>query len=405
MGCLPRWFWVLFLTCAIAPPSSLAADPPVENALAFEDVFAVSTQPKVIVSVSVTNTKPLAQLSFGLDYDDDMLRLVEILPAENEIGRSLAADGIQTQILDDVTWVTASFIDRVQPAAGSHFLDLLFEISELIPMPADWPVVAIRVGARDAADEKPLFVLEEPNLARTFAQPIVSPGIVRIFTADAIELEGATATPDTDVVSVSILLSNLYPGSVLRMGLDYDDDLLEVRDVGPGPALDGFSGLWIDWVAEDGRLDIECDLGRDCLPAGSHQKILEVEVAVKEGRFEPSLTIPIHVVTGEGATSFQLRAITHGKGTAIETLPRIFLRGDVDMNGTIDIVDVLDLLRSLFGTQRVRCPKSADADDSGALTLGDVVRILGSLYGGAPPPPPPYPSAGQDPTPDALPCP
>ncbi|MBN1421873.1 MAG: hypothetical protein JXP34_24080, partial [Planctomycetes bacterium] len=213
------------------------------------------------------------------------------------------------------------------------------------------------------------------------------------------------AGPDTDVVAVTVLLSNLFPGSVLRMGLDYDDDLLEVRDVRPGPELEGIPGLWIDWTAKDGRLEIECDLARQTLAPGSRQAILEVWVAVKGESFSPSLSIPIEVVTSGGITSFQLGAVTHAKGTAIDTLPRIFVRGDVDMNGAVEMGDALDLLRALFGGGQPPCPKAADADDSGTLTLGDVVRILNFLYGGGGEPAPPYPAAGQDPTLDDLLCP
>ncbi|MBN1422124.1 MAG: hypothetical protein JXP34_25345, partial [Planctomycetes bacterium] len=186
MSSLPRWFWIWILALAIGP--SAAADPPVENTLSFDDVVTVVTQPKVLVRVSVTNTMPLAQLSFGLDYDDDLLRLVAVQPAGNEIGWTMGVQGIQTEVRGDTTWITATLLDRIPPSAQSHVLDLLFELSELIPAPLDWPVVVSHVGARDEADQKPLFVLEDPNLTRTFCQPFVSPAAVEIFTADAVEL-------------------------------------------------------------------------------------------------------------------------------------------------------------------------------------------------------------------------
>jgi hypothetical protein len=84
---------------------------------------------------------------------------------------------------------------------------------------------------------------------------------------------------------------------------------------------------------------------------------------------------------------------------------RDFVRGEINLDGAIDIADAVFLLTYLFlGGEGPACADSADVDDSGALEITDAVRLLGHLFLGDAPPPPPHALAGRDPTSDALEC-
>jgi parallel beta-helix repeat protein len=85
---------------------------------------------------------------------------------------------------------------------------------------------------------------------------------------------------------------------------------------------------------------------------------------------------------------------------------RVFRRGEVNRDGSLDLSDPLAVLGYLFLGQRdaVACEKAADADDSGALDLNDPVSLLNFLFLGGPPPAAPANGCGADPTPDALGC-
>jgi hypothetical protein len=78
----------------------------------------------------------------------------------------------------------------------------------------------------------------------------------------------------------------------------------------------------------------------------------------------------------------------------------LFKRGDVDLNGVIDLTDPVALLSYLFlGTPASECFDAADVDDSGDLTLTDAIVSLTWQFLGGPPPPAPGPAGcGPDPT-------
>lgn len=93
----------------------------------------------------------------------------------------------------------------------------------------------------------------------------------------------------------------------------------------------------------------------------------------------------------------------------------LFVRGDSDSSGKVDISDGLVTLLFLFqGQDRPACEDAADSDDTGRLDISDAVRIFQWLFVGPetlPMPPSPtspdyaFADCGHDPTPgDALGC-
>ena len=80
-----------------------------------------------------------------------------------------------------------------------------------------------------------------------------------------------------------------------------------------------------------------------------------------------------------------------------------FVRGDVDLDGSIQLTDVVYFLETIFGGARVAiCPDAADANDDGTLDPADAVALLAHIFASAALPPP-Y-TCDVDPTPDALVC-
>ena len=82
----------------------------------------------------------------------------------------------------------------------------------------------------------------------------------------------------------------------------------------------------------------------------------------------------------------------------------LFLRSDVNVDGSTDIGDALTLLVFLFGGGVITCDDAGDSNDDGALNVADVISILGYLFIGSAPPPAPFPDCGGDPTGDLLGC-
>lgn len=84
---------------------------------------------------------------------------------------------------------------------------------------------------------------------------------------------------------------------------------------------------------------------------------------------------------------------------------RLFIRGDFNTDGTVGLVDVIDVLAYLFqGGQSPTCFDAADGDDDGQLGLVDAICILNYLFVNGDPLPDPFPNEGPDRTDDDLLC-
>ena len=85
---------------------------------------------------------------------------------------------------------------------------------------------------------------------------------------------------------------------------------------------------------------------------------------------------------------------------------RPFVRGDAFSDAVVNVGDVAVILNLLFRgeTKTLDCEKAGDIDDSGSLEITDVVFLLRYLFSDSPPPPAPFPECSDDPTQDALSC-
>ena len=88
----------------------------------------------------------------------------------------------------------------------------------------------------------------------------------------------------------------------------------------------------------------------------------------------------------------------------IRVLP-MFLRGDCNHDGLLDVSDSISLLLHLFGGgANPPCIDGCDANDDGELNLTDALVGLNFLFDGGSAPSAPYPEVGIDPSLDQLSC-
>ena len=89
----------------------------------------------------------------------------------------------------------------------------------------------------------------------------------------------------------------------------------------------------------------------------------------------------------------------------IEILPvPVFVRGDGNADGEIDLADPIYNLDYLFGEGPSVCLDAQDTNDDGTVNIADPVYNLTYQFSMGPPPPLPFPDCGPDATADILGC-
>jgi hypothetical protein len=85
--------------------------------------------------------------------------------------------------------------------------------------------------------------------------------------------------------------------------------------------------------------------------------------------------------------------------------PAVFLRGDANSDGGVDLTDAIFTLNRLYigESPTPECERTADSNADGAIDVSDAVFTLGVLFVGDVMPPP-YPDCGLDPSPKRLGC-
>lgn len=125
--------------------------------------------------------------------------------------------------------------------------------------------------------------------------------------------------------------------------------------------------------------------------------------ATSSFEFDGDLTTPPINIVFSTPTGTSVPAQTVD-GTFEVSAGAVFLRGDTDLGGSVDIGDAINTLNYLFLGGPMQCFDAGDANDSGSLDIGDGIWVLNYLFVGGPPPEPPFPDPGVDPTEDALGC-
>ncbi|MEM7167968.1 MAG: SdrD B-like domain-containing protein [Planctomycetota bacterium] len=173
----------------------------------------------------------------------------------------------------------------------------------------------------------------------------------------------------------------------------------------PGYGLNGvFVPEFIDYDATGGRVWVT-----NQAPDGSFE-IRALVIANGQASFVGD-AIPLAAATAENAfggfslsgDEFAIVGLT--TSTIYELGSALFVRGDADPTGFIDVGDSIRILAACFqGQPFTSCIDAYDFDDSGTVGIGDSVALLAYLFSGGAPPTSPFPDAGEDPTPDGLPC-
>ena len=117
----------------------------------------------------------------------------------------------------------------------------------------------------------------------------------------------------------------------------------------------------------------------------------------------PDACQPFVDCNGNGAADFCDIALGISLDADLNGVPDecgMFIRGDVNMDTIIGLVDVIRLLEVLFvaGVPPATCEAALDLNDDDQVQIVDAILVLTYLFGGGAAPPLPFPGCGPDPT-------
>ena len=237
---------------------------------------------------------------------------------------------------------------------------------------------------------------------------------------------GMVQAPQGTVAEVPILVGAPEDFDAFSYGISFSDEFLTLDEVLMGSALeslnndDGPDYYQVNILDDDSAITIGCladlDAPFETIAAGE-----DIEVALLQFSVDPATpdetpvainfsgsfgdpAVPV-VISVRGVSKPPAR--TNGevfiKGDPIP----VFLRGDSNTDGFVDISDVLHIARHLFvsGAPSPQCSEAADVNDSDDITITDAIALLSYLFEDADEPPAPFPECDLDPDEeDALEC-
>jgi len=162
-------------------------------------------------------------------------------------------------------------------------------------------------------------------------------------------------------------------------------------------------------------LDYDSPFDGRMMPPGRDQRLLYLVLDISSSVGEGESAIELE--NGVGPSGLNCMYVVEGlarqpvlTGGKVRVLsgdgprPRIFIRGDIDLDGTLSLSDIILLLGFMFlGEEVSACADSLDTNDSGVIDLSDAVRSLNYLFLRGESLALPFPGRGLDPTEDGLP--
>ncbi|MFN0057613.1 MAG: hypothetical protein ACKVX7_04080 [Planctomycetota bacterium] len=248
------------------------------------------------------------------------------------------------------------------------------------------------------------FEFEVPNTTITFTQstgigsgnvmlrigelagspgfPHAAAGFSTSFSFDPNYLVAVTAVPASGMPALDFFAPAMFTNG---MTIGAIVDFLQVETINFVPQRD---------VALCGFATVPTLLAGDALPTNT---TIYFEDGVHGG-------LPIDNLVVVGTTSYS----PNFNDGVIQLLPGsgvgLFIRGDVNADGSINIADPIANLDMLFSGVPVNCEKANDANDDGAIDIADPVYSLSYQFSSGPAMPSPFPGCGNDPTADSLDC-
>jgi len=239
------------------------------------------------------------------------------------------------------------------------------------------------------------------------------------YEANILKIEDSDAPPGISGARTRVLATNDQTLAGISFAIVYDTDEVAIDDIvieGTGVSNAEFHAARIDNEGGAATFGLVMSLQNPTpiLPPATDRHVATILSTIPDD-LAIGREIDLTFESGAGSPPIELQftlpgnpipivpAAISGKITVVDG--EIFLRGDANLSGGLDMSDAVGLLDTLFrGGRPFRCRDAADTNDDGANDISDGVMILRFLFTGGIAPLPPFPDAGGDPTDDEIDC-
>ena len=386
--------------------------------IAFRPKFASGAAPLVIESIAVTAATNLGVVTLPDGYALTGTVVAGVVPvAAVEITLNDSATGAEVYVFGNDTDGLGAF--SIRQVSGIYDLTATPPVStgyspRVIPdlvLDSDTNVVIDLLGGVPPSPPDPIENFE------------------CVASSGSVQLSWILANVDYDLIQIErdgVFLTNL-PGSSISFTDQFaPQELLQytaiaIRDFltsapsscsvdnSPPPTSPPLPVSGLTCTENPSGVDLEWQLGEpdyDAIEVYFDGVLLEVLSGQAVGFFHDGVLPGLHqweIVALR--SSLESRAtpcsidVTGGGGGPI------FLRGDANEDLSLNVADAIFILGYLFiQGPSGSCLDAMDVNDSGSVNIADAVRILLFLFSAGVPPELPWPTPGEDPTADSLPC-
>lgn len=348
-----------------------------------------------LLPLLITSETDIVSWQMGLEYDELLLSFDEVIFAGTE-SEMLQPILIPSPALPPYLGLQVIYAGGNSLPAGNSVLAAYLKMSlvdiDLIP---DGSSAGSGVGGI-ANESNPVLLTD---LSGNTVIPTVIPGAVTAFDFPLFLIESQQATALDTVLSIPIRAWTDGPVTTFAMGLEYDEWIVCELTIQGSDFDDLTQGQWtVSEQLTTTGIEITLESTGGPLPALSGETLGFLVIAMP-------LSVPgswvIDLVDG---ASFVDQSPVGNLLDGVITWWDHFIRGDANLDGSIDLADVDTILAGAYRGVPFPCPDAADINDDGAIDISDAITALQYLFSGSPQPPAPFPDPGPDSTDDPLGC-
>ena len=226
-----------------------------------------------------------------------------------------------------------------------------------------------------------------------------------------LHISGGTVLPG-ETITTSVVLEHFMVANGWSLSICHDPAVVELDSFGlgaEGAIVNGGSPpdfVGIEETDEGWAQGVVINLvGLQSLPAGTHELAVADYTGIADGEtmlcpcLLDVIPPPVTIVVYSGQS---IEPITTCGEITVPQGP-YFVRGDANVDGSVDVGDAVEILNTLFGGGGVAgCLEAADVNADTVVDIADPIALLAYLFSGGAAPSAPFPECGADPSVDCA---